>query len=403
MENKNDTNKNDHSPIESPKKSAEEGSKSFLVTWLLSYFLGNFGADRFYLGKKKTGALKLITLGGFGIWTFIDFLITGFGTRRDSKGQVLEGFTKYRKRIRFYTVILLILNIAYIACIALYLIPHRQMEIRNIKRTNDIKGISSSVTSFEQHSSPFLPVAIAAGDKPNVVRFCDSSNCQNAYYEIELQTYKPVNVRLQKYSANLQVPSLDKIYVVTDAECNSANDGLGEAKVHSVAILSMLEEDYKGSKPSCTTVTSQKFVNINDSPFCGAMPAAGMSETTIGYLQALVNFNKGRERVEQDYKNAGSNALSAQMITDQLVADKRLVLDLQKITFPGNLQKDASATVDAIQKYDALILQESADINGAPQSLINSIVVARTNLFASIENLRTDLNLPESTCRFEIP
>ena len=53
--------------------------KSFVVTWLLSLLLGTFGIDRFYLGKIGTGILKLITLGGFGLWTLIDLIITIVG------------------------------------------------------------------------------------------------------------------------------------------------------------------------------------------------------------------------------------------------------------------------------------------------------------------------------------
>ncbi|MGO4493354.1 TM2 domain-containing protein, partial [Arthrobacter sp. 2YAF22_2] len=53
----------------------QQGQKSFLTTWLLALLLGALGADRFYLGKVGTGILKLVTLGGFGIWALIDIIL----------------------------------------------------------------------------------------------------------------------------------------------------------------------------------------------------------------------------------------------------------------------------------------------------------------------------------------
>ena len=66
----------------------EEG-KNWLVALLLSVFVGELGIDRFYLGRIGTGILKLITLGGFGIWWLIDLILIATNSLKDSKGRPL--------------------------------------------------------------------------------------------------------------------------------------------------------------------------------------------------------------------------------------------------------------------------------------------------------------------------
>ena len=46
-----------------------------LTTMLLSWALGELGADRFYRGQIGLGVLKLITAGGAGIWWLVDAII----------------------------------------------------------------------------------------------------------------------------------------------------------------------------------------------------------------------------------------------------------------------------------------------------------------------------------------
>ncbi len=53
----------------------KEENKNWLTAFLLSLFLGSLGVDRFYLGKSKSGAVKLITLGGLGVWYLIDLVL----------------------------------------------------------------------------------------------------------------------------------------------------------------------------------------------------------------------------------------------------------------------------------------------------------------------------------------
>ncbi len=75
------------------------GTKSFVVTWLLSLFLGSLGIDRFYLGKVGTGVLKLVTGGGLGLWTLIDLIVTLAGKTRDAHGRRLYGVDIAGRRV----------------------------------------------------------------------------------------------------------------------------------------------------------------------------------------------------------------------------------------------------------------------------------------------------------------
>lgn len=68
----------------------QTSQKSFAATWVLALLLGTLGIDRFYLGKIGTGILKLVTLGGFGIWTLIDLIMVLAGGTRDKEGLPLE-------------------------------------------------------------------------------------------------------------------------------------------------------------------------------------------------------------------------------------------------------------------------------------------------------------------------
>ncbi|WP_221886300.1 TM2 domain-containing protein [Microbacterium kyungheense] len=82
-----------------------------MATWLFAWLLGVLGVDRFYLGKVGTGILKLITLGGFGIWWLIDLILVLAGAQRDKAGYALAGYQQYKRIAWIVTGALVLLGI----------------------------------------------------------------------------------------------------------------------------------------------------------------------------------------------------------------------------------------------------------------------------------------------------
>lgn len=60
--------------------------KSKTTAIILSVLLGNLGVDRFYLGYTGLGILKLLTIGGFGIWWLIDLIMICTGSLKPKNG-----------------------------------------------------------------------------------------------------------------------------------------------------------------------------------------------------------------------------------------------------------------------------------------------------------------------------
>ena len=48
-----------------------------VLVWVVSFFFGYLGIDRFMVGSVGAGVAKLLTGGGFGIWWLIDLFLIG--------------------------------------------------------------------------------------------------------------------------------------------------------------------------------------------------------------------------------------------------------------------------------------------------------------------------------------
>jgi TM2 domain-containing membrane protein YozV len=65
--------------------------KRILPTFLLFLVLSwPLGAHRFFLKRYASAILFIITIGGFGIWWIIDFILIVTGSMKDDRGQVVN-------------------------------------------------------------------------------------------------------------------------------------------------------------------------------------------------------------------------------------------------------------------------------------------------------------------------
>ena len=92
----------------SPMEPTSVSPKSRLAATLLAFFLGEFGAHRFYTGKIGTAVVMLVLaiigiatvwflvgiafLVAVGIWALVDFIFAVSGNMKDSQGRPITNW-----------------------------------------------------------------------------------------------------------------------------------------------------------------------------------------------------------------------------------------------------------------------------------------------------------------------
>lgn len=106
--------------------------KDFRKVWLTSLFLGLLGVDRFITGRYITGALKLLTLGGAGIWWAVDLFRIAGGAYVDGGGHPFSG----KKSHRLAALVASLLAVAVLtSAVAPQVAPYAQSLKREAVRT----------------------------------------------------------------------------------------------------------------------------------------------------------------------------------------------------------------------------------------------------------------------------
>ena len=136
----------------------QQSDKEYIAAVLLSFFVGGYGVDRFYLGRIGTGIVKLLTLGGLGIWWFIDLTRIVFGGLRDKHGLPLQATAKsiqVMKTLYWVFVGLLLLCFVLPIILTFSALPALQHHASDVNNLNAIQTVTADLQSYRSKNGTY--------------------------------------------------------------------------------------------------------------------------------------------------------------------------------------------------------------------------------------------------------
>jgi TM2 domain-containing membrane protein YozV len=115
---------------------------------LLNFFFGIVGAHRFYLGKKITGVLMALTLGGLLFWSFSDLVVSIFGNCKDSKGRVLDKRYNLSMAIAMFVLSVLVM-LCWGVVLYAFILPPLFSDLMKASREHSVASAYQAVIESE--------------------------------------------------------------------------------------------------------------------------------------------------------------------------------------------------------------------------------------------------------------
>lgn len=127
--------------------------------------------------------------------------------------------------------------------------PALQSNADNTSRKNDVAMLTSALASYIDSHQGTFPQSTATDATPKTLDICGPNCSSPNKVTVQLGYYAntPSAVSFHSYSSNLEVPDLQTVYIVPNANCKSDNSGIGVStigqKYLSIVVLYAIQSE----------------------------------------------------------------------------------------------------------------------------------------------------------------